>query len=175
LIGNQIWSDAVQASGCGCTQTFNGGDWQRWRWYRDSFNVDCLANPNHKGDFFSWEAINQFGDKLCPYPWRVPTAQDFIDLDITMGGTGTRIEREMAQQFVFDNYINRWGGAFGGHYSSDSLRPPGNWGSYWSQSIHPYGIGGMGVALFFSIGGWVAPDGSSAKNNGHMVRCVRDN
>jgi len=53
-----------------------------------SFLIDCRSNPGQKGDLFSWRAVSELKDVLCPYPWRVPTVQDFIDLDIALGGTG---------------------------------------------------------------------------------------
>jgi hypothetical protein len=69
----QIWSDPVTASNCQ-KETFDGGS-------QTSFNADCRSNPSgFRGDFFSWCAVVRFAEVLCPYPWRVPTREDFMRL-----------------------------------------------------------------------------------------------
>jgi len=97
-VGNQIWSDAVQMSYCSNKTTYEG------------VGVDCRSNPGYKGDFFSWYAVDAYKDQLCPYPWRVPTRQDFIDLDIALGGEGKVSYSEVHVQ----RYLNSWGAMYGG-------------------------------------------------------------
>jgi len=112
---------------------------------------------------------------LCPYPWRVPTQQDFSDLDIALGGDGgNRNATETATstpQFVTDNYITRWGGHFGGSVQP-TLIYQNQWGAYWSQthtSTYP-----TAFALQFYIGGHVYPLSRSVMYAGMALRCVRD-
>ena len=90
----QIWSDAVQTVHCSNNTFFEE---------TENFNtINCRSNPGFPGDFFSWGAMFEIGYQLCPHPWRVPTRQDFIDLDVAMGGTGNfRID----ENFVTTNYI----------------------------------------------------------------------
>ncbi|MCL2413909.1 MAG: hypothetical protein FWC94_01465 [Bacteroidales bacterium] len=161
----QIWSDAVTASGCQKT-TFKGGTEEEGVW---TFHVDCRSNPGFKGDLFSWQAVYELRDQLCPYPWRVPTMQDFIDLDIAMGGTGRN--RGDRPEFVIDNYINRWGGAFGGGSGpTGTLWHQNSWGDYWSQSTTDCGYG---IYLFFSKLGSVGPRDWDSRADGLKLRCVK--
>jgi len=159
----QIWSDAVTAINCQKT-TFNGGTLTPV-----NFNADCRSNPDYPGDLFSWCAVVRFQDQLCPAPWRVPTMQDFIDLDIALGGNGNN--RTIAiPRFVADNYITRWGGRFGGYCnSSGSLLHQGNLGNYWSQTEFDTTTGRF--LLFLT--GYVSPQDWNYKTNGYAVRCVR--
>jgi len=158
----QIWSDAVTASGCQKT-TFNGGTWDP-----PNFNADCRSNPGFPGDLFSWCAVIRFQDQLCPAPWRVPTREDFRDLDIAMGGTGnSRTDLD----FVNSNYITRWGGAFGGNCHFDgTLWNQGSWASYWSQTEND---ATYGRHLSFNSNGIIYPQDWSRKNDGFSLRCVR--
>jgi len=156
----QIWSDAVTATNCQKT-TFAGG-------LGGNFNADCRSNPSFPGDFFSWCAVVRFMDELCPSPWRVPTQQDFIDLDIAMGGTGNN---RMDLNFVNANYITLWGGAFGGlSLSNGALTVQGNRGLYWSQAE---GDATNGSNLDFRTFGELCPQCGDNKGNGFSLRCVR--
>jgi len=158
-VGNQTWSDAVTATACQKT-TFNGG-------INGDFSSDCRSNPNQRGDFFSWCAVRRFANQLCPPPWRVPTQQDFISLDISLGNIGNI--RNPGREFVTNNYVNRWGGVIGGRASSPANT--GSWGTYWSQSERG---ADSGFALSFSDRqGFVNIAGWGYKNDGIMLRCVR--
>ena len=114
----------------------------------------------------------RFANQLCPYPFRVPTRQDFIDLDINMGGNGqnihasaTELQRYMPAVGTAQNpqIGGIWGGArFTG--SADVLAGVGS--TYWSateasatnvfllhfneEAIHPqlnHNNRGVGLAL----------------------------
>jgi len=157
----QTWSGAVTATNCQKT-TFAGAS-------SNSFNADCCSNPNFPGDLFSWCAVVRFADVLCPYPWRVPTNEDFRDLDIALGGNGSGSPMTVAR--VNDEYITRWGGAFGGgSVSGSSLWGQGVWGSYWSQSESS---AMSGRTLSFGTGGDIGPQIAGSKDFGFSVRCVR--
>ena len=41
-----------------------------------------------RGYHYNWYYVKDHKAELCPSPWRVPTEQDFIDLDLAMGGDG---------------------------------------------------------------------------------------
>ncbi|MCL2414782.1 MAG: fibrobacter succinogenes major paralogous domain-containing protein [Bacteroidales bacterium] len=159
----QIWSDAVQTDRC------SNRDEEYILTERSVFNIDCRSNPEFPGDLFCWQAVYQLASELCPYPWRVPTKQDFMDLDIALGGTGR--PRGDTPEFVVDNYINRWGGAFGGISISDgSLKDQGSWGFYWSQSERTED---RGYLLIFTSRGSVFPQNWSNKSNRLSLRCIR--
>jgi uncharacterized protein (TIGR02145 family) len=130
----QEWSDVVMATGCN-KETFNAGS-------TDNFNADCRSNNLGYGDLFSWCAVARFHNILCPSPWRVPTSQDFIELDIALGGTGNT--RTGATEFINATYLNPsvWGGVYGGGYSDGSLtNPPPSDPSvayYWTSTEVPW-------------------------------------
>jgi len=101
-VGNQVWSDAVQTTVCYNRTTYNAG----------GYSADCRRNLGQKGDFFSACAIIRFGDSLCPYPWRVPTIEDFKALDLALGGNGDGVRYRSEK--VRDNLLNTWGATFSG-------------------------------------------------------------
>jgi len=163
IVGNgitQIWSDAVTATNCQKT-TFQAGS-------TGNFHADCRSNPGFLGDLFSWCAVVRFADQLCPYPWRVPTNEDFRDLDIAMGGTGSP---RTDLNFVNENYITRWGGSFGGYsHSGGTLGDQGDWGRYWSQTE----TSAEGARhSHFGTSGSINPQHSWARTFGFSLRCVR--
>jgi len=155
---SQIWSGAVTATNCQKT-TFAVGP-------TNNFNAECRSNPDFPGDLFSWCAVVRFADMLCPYPWRVPTRQDFINLDIAMGGSGNN--RSETPQFIQDNYITLWGGAFSG--LGGTFWGQGDWGFYWSQSERN---ADQVFRLNFHVVGGVSPQSWSLKHYGTSLRCVR--
>jgi len=162
----QIWSGAVTATACQKT-TFRGGS-------SPNFIADCRSNPGFPGDLFSWYAVVRFANQLCPYPWRVPTVQDFRDLDVALGGVwGTRSPSDKNAQFIRDNYIALWGGALGGNSRSGGvLGVQGSLGWYWSQTessaTHAHN-------LVFNRDGNIHLSNRSPKNMGMTLRCIRDN
>ena len=193
----QTWSDAVTATACNKT-VFDGG-WGRYTY----FNADCRSNPGFPGDLFSWCAVARFADVLCPYPWRVPTRQDFIALDIALGGNGRervsdsfgtigsrrefrRVNRDArflggarfshitTSEFIADNYIERWGGAFGGQSNSHGrLGAQGGQGLYWSKSESVRVPASNGHMLRFTSRGSANPQSGHYKAIGNALRCVR--
>jgi len=164
-VGNQIWSDAVTATACNKT-TFDGGVANN---PNAAQNADCRSNADFPGDLFSWCAVVRFGDRLCPYPWRVPIQQDFIDLDIALGGTGR--DRNNDIQFLNDNYMNPtvWGGAFSGLTTNTQLLHQGNYALYW---VHSH-AGPYTFALRASSG-LISPRNTNNRAAGLALRCVRD-
>ena len=161
----QIWSDAVQTTDCRNKTTFNGGE-------SGSFNIDCRSNPSYKGDLFTWQAVNELKDELCPTPWRVPTEQDFIDLDKTLGGDGSN-GQFISESDVKTRYIDSWGGAYGGRCISDgTMQDQGYEANYWSQtSTHA----NSARKLVFYNDGFITPHNLGDKGSGSTLRCVRDN
>ena len=163
----QVWSDAVQTRNCSGKTTFNGGSF--WGPYL----IDCRSNPNQKGDLFSWRAVAEV-ENICPEGWRVPIQQDFIDLDVAMGGTGGY--RDFDLSFINENYLARWGGAYGGRAVSSLGGTISNQESalYWAQSEHNANNGSR-LYLRGSDGDVICPQGSENKSDGLSLRCVRDN
>ena len=185
---NQVWSGAVFASACADKTRFNGGiaDWNNPE--NSNFNADCSrAHTELTGHFFSWCAVVRFADQLCPAPWRVPTREDFRDLDLNLGGTGYN-------RFVgdhFDGVVNgftiaeqqRWyisaggtgsnpqiGGTWGGaRFTGLAGNPTVDWSLYWS-STEQTTIQAFHLTL---IGGSIGTQTATSKYRGHVLRCVR--
>jgi len=164
----QIWSDAVTTTVCSNKTIFDGGT------NEEPFNADCRSLPGFRGDVFSWCAVYRFRDELCPYPWRVPTRYDFINLDILLGGSGTPAFNPALR----DRYLNDWGGELfiGNHM-----------GRYWSISeFSANRLGSHTLAImsnqlaesppFFTIDpGATQPKNDNGFTGGNLLRCVRDN
>jgi len=166
VVGAQTWSDAVTAANCQKT-TFESRNEDA-----ELFNADCRYNPGH-GDFFSWCAVVRFENELCPAPWRVPTLQDFIDLDIALGGNGNNRASPEYVEFINQNYFNPevWGCTRGGFSNPEGrVQHLGSGSLYWSQTEFD-----ATSAYFFSFttNGAVRPRNNFHKAFGFVVRCVR--
>ena len=164
-IGNIVWSDAVQASACSQKTNYFGGLESE-----GNFRSDCRSNPRQNGDLFSWCAVARFRSTLCPYPWRVPTAHDFIALDNALGGTGKHRNHDYRTRNL---YLNVWGGTYSGDTDDFGiLGGQGIWGPYWSLSEHNV-YSASGHYLHFHTGGDVNPQASARKTSGFSLRCIR--
>jgi len=163
----QEWSDAVQTVDCSDKTTYLG-------WDTLGYKVDCRSNPDQKGDLFSWRAVSEFKDELCPEGWRVPTKEDFINLDKILGGNGENRNAPSYIQFITDNYIARWGGAFGNFcHDWGTLNTQGILGAYWSQSEDSADRGNSLNIRGTTTSGLIYPQGRDEKGYGYTVRCVR--
>jgi len=162
----QIWSDAVQATGCNKTEF--RGDFHNKVWF-----VDCRSNPDHPGDLFSWCAVDLFASDLCPAPWRVPTAEDFCNLDKFLIGQGLCYSHETTPDHLRETYIDVWGGTLsGGAGSRGSLFFGDVKAYYWSSTEHDdY----YAFYLYYDVHGSIKSQCiESAKPFGFSLRCVRD-
>jgi uncharacterized protein (TIGR02145 family) len=169
----QIWSDAVQATGCNKT-TFAGG-------LNGNYIADCRSNSGYSGDLFSWCAVARFGDVLCPGNWRVPTKEDFVNLDIALGGSGLNrgvgaTDAVLLKYLASSGSVNQfWNGAFNGMCSTDgTLTNQGVSAYYWSSEEI---LGTVAYYLFFSNNnslGNIYPQQTLTKTVGLSVRCIQD-
>ncbi|MCL2413910.1 MAG: hypothetical protein FWC94_01475 [Bacteroidales bacterium] len=169
----QIWSDAVVATACEDRTAFDGGT-------TGNFNADCrnsAGNNAFPGHYFSWCAVVRFADQLCPAPWRVPTRQDFIDLDLNLGGTG--VNRSVSLQtptgaltlgYMGTSAANspqsRWGGSRFTGWTADPT--PTLLSGYWSSTEQS---ATTAFLLDFSQS-FVGPQFANNKALGYALRCV---
>lgn len=164
-IGEQVWSDAVMAARCK-KEEFDGGT------YGDPvYKVDCRQNEGY-GDWFSWAAVDTYKTILCPEGWRVPTKEDFYNLDIALGGDG---ENHMMDSTP-EPYIDEWEGQYGGYcwWYQDALQltEVGTYAAYWSQT--PASEGQSYALNFGGHYGFRTPQAQCDKYNGFALRCVKD-
>lgn len=168
-VGTQTWSDTVTASAARGKTEYSGGNGM------GEYYVDFVENPGY-GDLFSWQAVDLYKEALCPAPWRMPVRQDFIDLDVAMGGNGENRWAESNVAYINDNYLNPavWGGALGGRMDGfDFFYLTGQtfWGHYWTQTSD--GNTGNAYLLSISFDGEVNPQTIGYKAQGFPVRCVK--
>ncbi len=163
IVGNKIWSDAVQTSICSgrSPSEFETGN---------STNgcANCRSNPGQKGDFFSWCAVQRYAETLCPSPWRVPTKDDFLELVLVLDGEETERFKNTA---VRNRLLNDWGGNYTGFiHPALGVTMQNSNGFYWTQSDTNH-------TLFFCTGGWIDREAYAdgyEHSIGAAVRCVRD-
>jgi uncharacterized protein (TIGR02145 family) len=172
VVDNQEWSDVVMSTSCRKkTFTTATGRDDDGRWLPVA---DCRSNPGY-GDLFSGGAINEFKDLLCPAPWRVPTMQDFYDLDVALGGGGRgRGCRLDFIQIVSEKYLNPsvWGGTFGGFCGiGGGLDRQGEQAEYWTQTQD--GSPRWNYNFKFTNDDYVCNNAINTRY-GAMLRCVRD-
>ncbi len=163
-IGSQTWSDVVIATRC-LKNDFDGGSLE------NGYKVDCRQNPGY-GHMFSWEAVNQFGESLCPanQGWRVPSLEDFIALDEELTGyPGGGVRQFPADR---DLFINEWGATYGGYAHGENMYSTGSWGRYWSGTGHG-ALPAVGHALYVKKDGEVNSIDYGDKMYGLMLRCVK--
>ena len=156
---SQTWSDALVAPD---KTTFNSGA------HGGPYIVDWRSVSGYKGSYFSWEAVSQHKDHLCPAPWRVPTHQDFIDLDKALGGDGGF----RTNATIRNRYVTTWGGVYGGVcYTGGSIDLQGVTGFYWSQTARD---ADSAHNLHFDTPANNCGLSYNIKNRGFMLRCVRN-
>ncbi len=172
VVGGQEWSDTVLASGAD-KNTFTGVS-------GNTYIPDGMRNGDF-GHMFSWAAANEFGDELCPAPWRIPSKEDFVALDIALGGTGSNFQATSGQE---DRYRNEWGLEWAGQAFNSMISGSGdndraNGALYWSKDSAG---GPNGYALHIvdnhEMGGTpnpsISPNANTLKQYGVLVRCVKD-
>ncbi|MDR2890300.1 MAG: Ig-like domain-containing protein [Alistipes sp.] len=161
-VGAQTWSDVVMAEGCR-KDTFDGGA-------TGAYKSDCRQNGSY-GDLFSWTAVSENGDVLCPDEWRVPTAEDFCTLDKTLNNSAGC---ELRQGAAAALYTTEWGGEYSGRCTTTGwMQNIGNMGYYWS-STPDTSYPNAAIYLYMArAAGSVNPTANSAYDFGQQLRCVK--
>jgi hypothetical protein len=159
-VGTQIWSDEVKADGCiKSNSNYDGGNING-----TVFKADCFTDLAFiGGDFFSWCMVMRFRENLCPYPWRVPTKDEFIALDIALDGSGEN--RNTASSF-YNTYRNFWGMLI---YTTTGQA------TYWSQTAVNLSTN-QSHTLYFGGGTFTPlhPQGTLNRNSANRLRCIKD-
>ena len=101
----QIWSRPVTATGCN-KEEYDGGS------YPDSFRADCRNVPDYDTKLVSGCAAIIYASKICPYPWRIPTENDFKKLCNSQGNLETECPPNLCstnKTFVDEFLYGYWG------------------------------------------------------------------
>ncbi|MDR0437228.1 MAG: Ig-like domain-containing protein [Bacteroidales bacterium] len=177
IVGNREWSDVVKASNCSNRTSYIGSN----QGNTVSF-INCRSNPGY-GDLFSWCAVILNRKKLCPDGWRLPVADDFVVLDIALGGDGETRPRYGVDidASILDRYASEWGAVYSGNSNGSGLLG-GQLDEvyYWQQTekaAHLAGYSGLGRAGELTSGytseGKVSIHGAATTAMGMPIRCIR--
>jgi uncharacterized protein (TIGR02145 family) len=160
VIGDQTWSDVIHIPECN-KEAFEGSN----------TNPQCRSYT-HEGTtnyYYNWPYADQKASALCPLPWRVPSKEDFIALDIALGGDGEpRYDEDPA--WITANYVNTWGGSYAGFANEGAMYSMGEDGHYWSSSSDE---DTTAYHLYISLSGLVYPNVYGLSHGGFQVRCVK--
>jgi hypothetical protein len=141
--GNQTWSDAIQIPGCN-KETFE----------KSSTDPQCCSYT-HEGKtyyYYNWPYVKQHADLLCPLPWRVPTKDDFVELnDNTNANT----------------LIAAWG--YGGGANGSSMNYVSSNALYWPSTENSSNY----AYYLYYLSGNVYPQNYTHKYFGFQIRCVK--
>jgi uncharacterized protein (TIGR02145 family) len=164
--GTQTWSGALSKAQSGCISSTNFGTTAppTSAMYRSS------GLYSGSGYLYNWKCVNDYGTSLCPAPWRVPTRNDFVNLDKCFGGSGNN-RSGVALSWISTNYIKKWGFVWSGWVDGVNIRYAGIAGYYWSATEY-----NASYAYYLGIlnDGQVNPQQLSfAKHGGYQVRCVK--
>ncbi len=171
----QTWSDVVIAKGCQKDTFLGEFGKDGFVTNEDIYLADCRKHPNGSGDMFSFEAVKLYKDKICPEGWRVPTREDFTNLDKALGGNGARSEGD---SILISKYFDTWGAeqyyCLNDGYMGYSLS------KYWSQTEFGESHGrSLDILPVDQLNiqpvqkKHVDPAYNSYKSVGYPVRCVK--
>ncbi|MCL2027665.1 MAG: hypothetical protein FWG79_04160 [Bacteroidales bacterium] len=170
----QVWSGDVSTTGCNKTD-FNSS-------YVDG---DCRNAINgFNGHYFSWCYMMRHATTLCPTPWRVPSCQDFVNLDVALGGTGENRnvgsgENGWTGTGTDQKYTGTATGTWGGSFrwtgqTSDFITGTATTTTFYWSATHATVEWGW-TLLFEASHVWPQNGVSSHRPNGLALRCVKDN
>ena len=117
-----------------------------WRTDADDCNKDA-------GITYLWGEKGNLYNGVCPTGWRVPTAQDFKELDITSA-------EDAFEKIKLSAAGNR-------NYSDGSIQDVGSNGFYWTNGVDGGGASGLNI---YSGGTSISP---YHRSYGNSVRCVK--
>jgi uncharacterized protein (TIGR02145 family) len=154
--GSQTWSAPVTAAYCDKT-TYNGGE-------TDSYRSDCRNNTQALyGHLYSWCMVKQYALKLCPAPWRSPSASDFCTLHKNLASAS-----DCNQGVTLSMYLARWGAQLGGSTMLGIMLGQGAALRYWTTTGDP----DARPWCVYSADGTARLSDCASKHDGYSLRCV---
>jgi hypothetical protein len=100
----RIWSDYLQSAPSGCILG-NGNNYRSEPAY---YTLGIASGGT--GYWYNRLCVLASAKTLCPTPWRVPTGEDFIALDIALGGSG--VTRAASKGDLTNTYVALWNMSF---------------------------------------------------------------
>jgi uncharacterized protein (TIGR02145 family) len=178
----QLWSGAVQTVACRKGNATAGNAYAGGT--AGNFNADCrqtlaqsngtAANRDRQGHYFSWCAMRRFAEQLCPAPWRVPTSQDFVDLDRNLGRTGINGYGNPVGIYCSASGTNtapEFGGTWGGdRWTGHATHLVSTGSDYWSSTE----VSLTDASYLHYNTDYIYPENSNLKSHGFPIRCVRN-
>ena len=169
----QVWSDYIMYDG---DKKVEKGTIANFVFGTDP---DYCDNPGYDGYLYNWYYVVANETDLCPSPWRVPTGQDFIDLNLALGGPGvdsykTDPAHAGAAELIV-KYVNLVGFKTTGRVNASGRNNQGT--HCYIYSSEDMNKDGKGKHMFIDVRGEYYPEGSAGsaqKTTGMAVRCVRD-
>jgi uncharacterized protein (TIGR02145 family) len=153
VLGTQTWSAPLIKAQAGCTAITD---------FTDMANPPTVAYYRSEelysggGYMYNWKCVNDYATQLCPYPWHVPTVEDFKILDEALGHT-------------ISNYTDSWGAAYTGNILPPTYYEQGTYAYYWSSTQ----TSSNAYCLRLVKSGSIDPSHSHPQRAAHQVRCVR--
>jgi uncharacterized protein (TIGR02145 family) len=161
MVGSQIWSDAINVPECDHATYTNSNTVPYCRSYEYS---------GRKWFYYNGAYVDANKDILCPSPWHVPTKDDFVSLDLALGGTGVS-RSGLDPLWVTSKYLDYWGAyAFFGYARGATVNELGVTLLYWSST--PYTSSNVSYNLDVRTRS-VTPTKIDDWSYGFSVRCVR--
>ncbi|MDR0692777.1 MAG: fibrobacter succinogenes major paralogous domain-containing protein [Prevotellaceae bacterium] len=143
--GNQVWSDAIHIPECN-KSSFTNSD----------ISLQCCCKFSDAIHYYyNWVTVKKSATQLCPYPWRIPTKQDFDML--VHATTGKAL-------------ADAWG--YGGNVNFGIVVQGDTYGQYWSSTKSDTGSYDVDAYLLSYHAGDVYTV-ADFKCIGRQVRCVR--
>jgi uncharacterized protein (TIGR02145 family) len=118
--------------------------------------------------------VARFATQLCPPPWRVPSLQDFVELDLNLGGDGAN--RSVSPSNIYcpaagDATTPQFGGTWGGaRWTANSSNLPNASSRYWASTES----NATDAHYLYYGASNISPQITIAKDLGFTIRCVRN-
>jgi uncharacterized protein (TIGR02145 family) len=140
------------------------------------YNNDEAANGDIYGALYNFYAVNT--KKICPTGWKVPTYNEWLDLEVSLGGNyGHKLKDAIGLYWVNDNnnatnetgFTARPGGARDGSTLGvfTNIGELGTWWGYEYSTVFQLSAGTSQINLFNTIS-------LEARKTGLSVRCIKE-
>jgi uncharacterized protein (TIGR02145 family) len=158
---NQIWSDVINVPACDHPEMVS-----------DNTKPYCRSYEykERKWFYYNWTYVSENLNTLCPSSWHVPTMEDFVSLDIALGGDGKN--RPADASWITSQYLEYWGAYtfFGYTRLPNTMSDLGTHMLYWTTTTIPGTSSSYCLDLRTST---VMPLKTDTWAFAYPVRCVR--